>query len=318
MCLWVSLSLCVSVGESLCVCVCGCSETEDVFPPPLICRHIRCHPFLCPDQPGERAQGVPACLSGQALPLHPLLCQGWRAIWQRAHQRVPADLCHRSHLHSDRSATSGVWSCQQPQGCSHVSNLGGVVMPATSGAWSCQQPWGCGHVVKYHATLPPCSGPVGQLNTIAPIISNFFLMAYTLINYSCFASSFTNTPGELWKSQCESVCTHSFVPTPPPGWRPAFKFYNKWVSLFAAILCLVIMFIISWWTALITIVLVLALYAYVWYKKPDVNWGSYGQAFWFMQAMLGLRKLELTTSHIKNYRCVGGWGVGVAMATLSE
>ena len=96
------------------------------------------------------------------------------------------------------------------------------------------------------------------------------------------------------------------LPLHPPGWRPGFKFYNKWVSLFAAILCLVIMFIISWWTALITIVLVLALYAYVWYKKPDVNWGSYGQAFWFKQAMLSLRKLELTTSHIKNYRWEGG------------
>ena len=103
----------------------------------------------------------------------------------------------------------------------------------------------------------------------------------------------------MWVSVHTPLCSH-----PSPGWRPAFKFYNKWVSLFAAILCLVIMFIISWWTALITIVLVLALYAYVWYKKPDVNWGSYGQAFWFMQAMLGLRKLELTTSHIKNYRCV--------------
>lgn len=36
-----------------------------------------------------------------------------------------------------------------------------------------------------------------KLNTIAALISNFFLCSYSLINFSCFHASITNSPGEL-------------------------------------------------------------------------------------------------------------------------
>lgn len=41
----------------------------------------------------------------------------------------------------------------------------------------------------------------GELNVIAPLISNFFLAAYTLINFSTFHASLAK----------------------PVGWRPTFK-----------------------------------------------------------------------------------------------
>ena len=90
---------------------------------------------------------------------------------------------------------------------------------------------------------------IGELNIIAPVISNFFLMSYALINYAVFAAS-------LGKS---------------PGWRPSFKYYNMWVSLVGAMVCIVIMFLINWWAALLTIVIIIALYKYVDYKKPEVS-----------------------------------------------
>ena len=41
-----------------------------------------------------------------------------------------------------------------------------------------------------------------------------------------------------------------------------------WVSLAGAVLCCVVMFVINWWAALLTNVIVLGLFIYVSYKKP--------------------------------------------------
>ncbi|XP_051764766.1 solute carrier family 12 member 2 isoform X1 [Ctenopharyngodon idella] len=121
---------------------------------------------------------------------------------------------------------------------------------------------------------------IAELNVIAPIISNFFLASYALINFSVFHASLANSP----------------------GWRPSFKYYNMWVSLAGASLCCVVMFIINWWAALLTNVIVLSLYIYVSYKKPDVNWGSSTQALTYHQALTHSLQLCGVADHIKTYR----------------
>ncbi|KAI5143250.1 Solute Carrier Family 12 Member 3 [Manis pentadactyla] len=121
---------------------------------------------------------------------------------------------------------------------------------------------------------------IAELNTIAPIISNFFLCSYALINFSCFHASVTNSP----------------------GWRPSFRYYSKWAALFGAVISVVIMFLLTWWAALIAIGIILFLLLYVIYKKPEVNWGSSVQAGSYNLALshsVGLNEVE---DHIKNYR----------------
>ncbi|TNN53435.1 Solute carrier family 12 member 2 [Liparis tanakae] len=75
-----------------------------------------------------------------------------------------------------------------------------------------------------------------------------------------------------------------------------------WVSLAGAVLCCVVMFVINWWAALMTNVIVLGLFIYVSYKKPDVNWGSSTQALTYHQALTHTLHLSGVEDHIKNFR----------------
>jgi amino acid transporter len=123
---------------------------------------------------------------------------------------------------------------------------------------------------------------IGDLNAIAPLITNFFLATRALINFACFLASYSRSP----------------------GWRPTYKMYNKWVSLVTAVLCIAVMFAISWWQALVTLGLGFALYVYIRRAAPEVNWGAAELGYKWSTAkksLLHLDKIELS-HHVKTWR----------------
>lgn len=75
-----------------------------------------------------------------------------------------------------------------------------------------------------------------------------------------------------------------------------------WLSLIGSILCVAVMFLISWTTALLTFSVVVALYLIVSYQKPDVNWGSTTQAQTYKNALMSVQQLNNVEEHVKNYR----------------
>ncbi|KAL0970103.1 hypothetical protein UPYG_G00237170 [Umbra pygmaea] len=121
---------------------------------------------------------------------------------------------------------------------------------------------------------------IAELNIIAALISNFFLCSYALINFSCFHASITNSP----------------------GWRPSFRYYSKWASLFGAIISVVLMFLLTWWAALVTTCVILFLLGYVTYNKPKINWGSSVQAGTYNMALSYSVSLAAVEDHVKNFR----------------
>ena len=67
------------------------------------------------------------------------------------------------------------------------------------------------------------------------------------------------------------LCSFQAELSKSPSWRPSYKYYNSWLSLLSFVLCVVLMFLINWWSAVVAIVFVGILYVFVEYRKPKVN-----------------------------------------------
>ncbi|KAI6243455.1 Solute carrier family 12 member 1 [Aphelenchoides fujianensis] len=121
---------------------------------------------------------------------------------------------------------------------------------------------------------------IGDLNAIAILITNMFLACFAITNFSCFDASAANSP----------------------GFRPGFRYYNRWVSLFGAVLCVGLMFALSWLTSLLTFFVLLTMFIYIKYNKSHINWGSSTEANRYRSALNKLHKITRTPDHVKNFR----------------
>ena len=121
---------------------------------------------------------------------------------------------------------------------------------------------------------------LADLNQIAPYISNFYLASFFLVNVTCFHASWVNTP----------------------SFRPSFRYFNKWCSLATGIACFVLMLMLDIPSAVLSIVLMTAIFLIVRQWGPQVNWGTTSQAQLFNLAVGSALKWDATCEHVKNYR----------------
>ncbi|MEF8983705.1 MAG: amino acid permease [Bacteroidales bacterium] len=120
----------------------------------------------------------------------------------------------------------------------------------------------------------------GDLDTIAPIITMFFLLTYGTINLASFYEGISGNP----------------------SFRPTFK-YNHWsVSLLGAFGSLCIMFLITWVWALVAIVLAGGLFFLITRAELIVQWGDVHSGIAYQQARKALLRLERESYHPKNWR----------------
>nr|XP_024365910.1 cation-chloride cotransporter 1-like isoform X2 [Physcomitrium patens] len=136
----------------------------------------------------------------------------------------------------------------------------------------------------YYATIFTifiCAGCVvlGNLDLISPVTTMFFLLCYGGVNLSCFLLDLLDAP----------------------SWRPRFKFHHWSLSLLGAIICITIMFMISFVFTIVALALAALLYWYVSIKGKGGDWGDGFKSAYFQLALRSLRSLGATPVHPKNW-----------------
>ena len=90
--------------------------------------------------------------------------------------------------------------------------------------------------------------------------------------------------------------------TKVPGWRPSFKYYNKYLSLGGSIFAIVLMFILDSVSAGIAFGLALIFGVAIVLIKPDVNWGGAFKSIKYKRALRSMLALNKIRGVAKNYR----------------
>uniref|UniRef100_A0A4W5MYE4 Solute carrier family 12 member 6 n=1 Tax=Hucho hucho TaxID=62062 RepID=A0A4W5MYE4_9TELE len=121
---------------------------------------------------------------------------------------------------------------------------------------------------------------IASLDLVAPILSMFFLMCYLFVNLACALQTLLRTP----------------------NWRPRFSYYHWTLSFLGMIICLALMFISSWYYAIVAIVIAGMIYKYIEYHGAEKEWGDGIRGLSLSAARYALLRLEEGPPHTKNWR----------------
>uniref|UniRef100_A0A8C6W0G8 Solute carrier family 12 member 5b n=1 Tax=Nothobranchius furzeri TaxID=105023 RepID=A0A8C6W0G8_NOTFU len=121
---------------------------------------------------------------------------------------------------------------------------------------------------------------IASLDSVAPILSMFFLMCYMFVNLACALQTLLRTP----------------------NWRPRFKFYHWALSFLGMSLCLSLMFICSWYYAIVAMGIATCIYKYIEFYRAEKEWGDGIRGISLSAARFALMRLEEGPPHTKNWR----------------
>ncbi|XP_062381036.1 solute carrier family 12 member 9-like [Sardina pilchardus] len=121
---------------------------------------------------------------------------------------------------------------------------------------------------------------IGKLNTIASIVTIFFLLVYAAVDLACLALE--------WASA--------------PNFRPTFRYFTWHTCALGIMGCLVMMFLINAIYASVSIAFMLVLLLLIHYLCPTSSWGYVSQALIFHQVRKYLLMLDVRKDHVKFWR----------------
>lgn len=125
-----------------------------------------------------------------------------------------------------------------------------------------------------------CGVLIASVDAVAPLLTMFFLMCYMFVNLACVLQSLLHAP----------------------NWRPRFRYYHWTLSSVAVVLCLAIMFISSWYYALVALLIAVVIHQYIAYRGAEKEWGDGIKGLSLQLARYALLRLEERPLHPKNWR----------------
>jgi potassium/chloride transporter 9 len=120
---------------------------------------------------------------------------------------------------------------------------------------------------------------IGDINSIAPIITVLQTLTYGFVNFSCFFLSITGAP----------------------NFRPTFRLFSWWTALAGGLMCIGSMFYVSPLYAAIALAIQALLIILVHFWAPHTPWGDVSQALIYHQVRKYLLRLE-NKEHVKTWR----------------
>ncbi|XP_028400940.1 solute carrier family 12 member 9-like isoform X2 [Dendronephthya gigantea] len=121
---------------------------------------------------------------------------------------------------------------------------------------------------------------VSKVNTLAPIVSMFFLLSYGVTNLACFVLKVSSAP----------------------NFRPTFPYYSKGTALLGMLSCFAIMFAVNYAYAALSVAIMIILFLVIVYRAPITPWGDVTQAVIYHQVRKYLLRLDPKKNHVKYWR----------------
>ncbi|XP_020731650.1 solute carrier family 12 member 9 [Odocoileus virginianus] len=156
-------------------------------------------------------------------------------------------------------------------------DLFGVVLAPAKVVSRGGNPWGA---VLYSWGLVQLVLLAGKLNTLAAVVTVFYLVAYAAVDLSCLSLE--------WASA--------------PNFRPTFNLFSWHTCLLGVASCLLMMFLISPGAAGGSLLLMGLLSALLTARGGPSSWGYVSQALLFHQVRKYLLRLDVRKDHVKFWR----------------